>query len=354
MADYKGVMIYGEVGNGCLSAITGELLGCGRKLANDLGEELSAVLVGSGVSSLAKDAIASGADKVNVVDDPLLKDYQTDSYTAVMEKVAKQFSPRIIILGQTSTGRDLAPRLAFRLGTSVSMDCLDLCIDAQSKALMQTKPVYGGNAQATFTTDSFPQVVTIRVKAFSPLEPDASRKGEVINIPAGLDPSAIKTKVLEKVKEEVEGIKLEDAAVVVCGGRGIGGAEGFKELEGVAKALKGAVGATRPPCDSGWIPEAVQIGLTGKIVAPDLYFAVALSGSSQHMSGCSGSKSIVAINKDAEANIFKVAHYGVVGDWKKVLPAFATKARKLLAGGLGWHQNIAHPGCPCNPVIALL
>lgn len=332
MADNKGVMIYGEVGGGSLSAITGELLGCGRKLAKELGEDLSAVLVGSGVAALANDAIAAGADKVYVVDDTLLKDYQTDSHVTVMEKVVKQAMPRILIMGQTFTGRDLAPRLAFRLGTAVSMDCLDLSIESQSKRLLATKPVYGGNAQSMFAADSYPQMVTVRVKAFSSLEPDASRKGEVISVAAGLDPSAIRTKVLEKVKEEVAGIKLEDAPVVVCGGRGIGSAEGFKELEGLAKALKGAIGATRPPCDSGWVPEAVQIGLTGKIVAPDLYIAVALSGSSQHMSGCSGSKAIVAINKDPESNIFKVAHYGVVGDWKKVLPAFATKTKELLAG----------------------
>jgi len=332
VADYKGVLVYGEVEEGKLAAITTELLGCGRKLADDLGEELSAVLVGSGVSGLAKEAVAYGAGKVYVVDDPLLKDYQTDSYVAVMEKVVKQVMPQILIMGQTSAGRDLAPRLAFRLDTALSMDCLELSIDPDSKLLLQTKPVYGGNAQAIFTMESYPQVVTVRTKAMTPLEPDASRQGETINIEAGLDPSSIRTNVLEKVSEELEGIKLEDADVIVCGGRGIGGTEGFKELEGLAKALKGATGATRPPCDNGWVPETLQIGLTGKIVAPDLYIAIALSGSSQHMSGCSGSKTIVAVNKDPEANIFKVAHFGVVGDWKKVLPALTEKVKVLLAG----------------------
>ncbi len=332
MSEYKGVMIYGEVTDGKLAAITTELLGCGRKLADDLGQELCAVLIGSGISSLAQETIAFGADKAYVIDDPLLKDYQTDSHVLVMEKVVKQVMPQILLLGQTSIGRDLAPRLAFRLETAASMDCIELAIDPDSKLLLQTRPVYGGNAQATFTCESYPQIATVRAKAMSPLERDASRQGEVITIEAGLDPSAIRTKVLEKVPEEVVGIKLEDAKVVVTGGRGIGGTEGFKQLEDLAKILKGAVGATRPPCDNGWVPDTWQVGLTGKIVTPDFYIAVALSGSSQHMSGCSGSKNIIAVNKDPEANIFKVAHYGVVGDWKKVLPAFTEKVKELLAG----------------------
>ena len=331
MAEYKGVMIYGEVTNGKLASIATELLGCGRKLADDLGQELCGVLVGSDISSLAQEVIAFGADKVYVVDDPLLKDYRTDSYILVMEKVTKQVLPQILLLGQTSVGRDLAPRLAFRLDTAVSMDCVELAIDPDSKQLLQTKPVYGGNALAIFTSDSYPQMVTVRAKAMSPLEPNASRQGEVITVEASLDPSSVRTKVLEKVVEEVEGVKLEDAEVIVTGGRGIGGADGFKQLEELAKLLRGAVGATRPPCDNGWVPDTLQVGLTGKIVAPELYIAVALSGSSQHMSGCSGSKNIIAINKDSEANIFKVARFGVVGDWKKVVPAFTTKVKELLA-----------------------
>jgi electron transfer flavoprotein alpha subunit len=329
MAENKGVMVFGETAGGKLAAITTELLGCGRKLAKDLGQELSAVLVGSGISDLAKEAIAFGADKVYVVDDPKLKDYQTDAYTSVMEKVINQAMPQILLLGQTSIGRDLAPRLAFRLKTAASLGCLDLAIDPSSKLLLQTKPVYGGNAQAVFTTESFPQIATVRAKAMTPLERDQSRKGEVITVDAALEPSPVK--VLDKVAEKVEGIRLEDAEVVVCGGRGIGGEEGFKQLEELARMLKGAVGATRPPCDNGWVPAGAQIGLTGKIIAPDLYIAIALSGSSQHMSGCSSSKTIVAINKDPEANIFREARFGVVGDWKKALPAFTEKLKELLA-----------------------
>jgi len=330
MAEYKGVMIHCEVAEGKLAAIATELLGCGRKLADDLGQELYAALVGNGVSDLAQEAITFGADKVYIIDDPLLKDYQTDSYALVMEKLIKQVMPQILLLGQTSIGRDLAPRLVFKLDTVATMDCVELTIDSDSKRLLQTKPVFGGNAQATFINESDTQIATVRIKTMSPLEPDSSRQGESITVDAGIDPSAIRTKVLEQVPEAVEGIKLEDAKVVVSGGRGIGSADGFKQLEELAKILKGAVGATRPPCDNGWVPAGVQIGLTGKIISPDLYIAVALSGASQHMTGSSGAKTIVAINKDAEANIFREARFGIVGDWKKVLPAFTDKVKELL------------------------
>ena len=287
--------------------------------------------MGSGISGLAQEAITFGADKVYIVDDPLLRDYQTDSYVLVMEKAVKQAMPRILLLGQTPIGRDLAPRLAFRLDTVATMDCVALAIDPDSKLLLQTKPVYGGNAQAVFTCETFPRIATIRAKAMSPLKADASKRGEIVTIEAGLTPGVIRTKVLERVKEEIAGIKLEDAEVIVCGGRGIGSTDGFKQLEELAKILKGAVGATRPPCDSGWVSDTRQIGLTGKIVTPELYIAIGVSGASQHMAGCSGSKIIIAINKDPEANIFREARFGVVADWKKVLPAFKDKMREVLA-----------------------
>jgi len=331
MADYKGVMVCGEISEGKLAAATLELLGGGRGLADNLGQELSLVLMGSGLGDLGKEAIAFGADKVYIVDDPLLKDYQTDAYVAVMEKVVKQVSPNILLMGTTAMGRDLAPRLAFRLDTAVSMDCVALDIDPDSKLLLQTRPVYGGNAKAVYICeDSKPQIAAVRAKAMDPRERDDARKGEVIAIEAGLDPSIIRTKVVDTVKEEVAGIKLEDADVIVTGGRGMGSTEGFQELEPLAKALGAAIGATRPPCDNGWVPASLQVGLTGKIVSPTLYIAVALSGSSQHIAGCSGSKNIIAINKDPEANIFKEARFGVVGDYKKVLPAFTEKVKELL------------------------
>ena len=324
-------MVLAETAEGGLANIARELLGCGRKLASDLGEELSAVILGDNVAGLAQGVIAHGADKVYIADNPLFKDYRAESYTDAMEVIIKQVMPRILLLGQTSTGRDLAPRLAFRLGTSATTDCIELAIDADSKQLLQTKPVYGGNAIATFTSDCYPQIATVRPKVYSPLEPDNSRQGEITAIDTKPESTAIRTKVIEKVSRIKEGVRLEDAAVVVAGGRGISSAEGFKQLEELACLLRGAIGATRPPCDNGWVQNSAQIGLTGKIIAPEFYMAIALSGSSQHISGCSGARNIIAINKDAEANIFNIARFGIVGDWKKVLPAFTEKARELLA-----------------------
>ena len=327
----KGVLVFGESVEGRLASVTAELLGCGRKLAEDIGQEVSVVLAGSGVNGVSQEAISFGADKVYVVDDPILANYQTEPYLSVMENVVKQAEPQIILLSQDTVGRDLAPRLAFRLGTAATMDCIAIAIDPETKRLAPTKPVYGGNAQAIYSYDTDPQIATVRAKAVAALDPDPSRKGEVISVAAGLDPSAVRARVLEKVKEEVQGIKLEEAPIVISGGRGIGGPEGFKELEELAKLLRGAVGGSRPACDNSWVPDTSQVGLTGKIVTPDLYIAVAISGSSQHMAGCSGAKVIVAINKDPEANIFKEARFGVVGDWKKVLPAFTQKVKELLA-----------------------
>lgn len=332
MAESKGVMVYGESAQGNLTAITAELLGCGRQLADILKEELICILVGNQLGDTPQKAIATGAEKVYTVEDPLLADYQTDSYIIAMENAVKEISPRIILIGQTSIGRDLAPRLAFRLGVGLAMDTVELSIDPQTKLLQEIKPVYGGNARAIFVSETLPQIATVRSKAMTPLTHDASRKGEVLSLKVTLDPAQIRTKVLQTVKEELAGIKLEDAQTVVCGGRGIGGPEGFKQLEELAKMLKGAVGASRPPCDNGWVPDTMQVGLTGKIVAPELYIAIGLSGSSQHIAGCSGSKNIIAINKDAEANIFKESRFGVVGDWKQVLPAFVEKVKELLAG----------------------
>ncbi len=331
MSEHNGVMVLGEVKEGRLALITTELLGCGRRLAGELGQELSCVLLGGDVAGLAQEAIAFGADKVYVVSDPGLAEYQADSYLQSIEKVVSQANPRIFLLGQTALGRDLAPRLAFKLETALTTDCVELAIDAGSKLMLATKPVYGGNARAVFAMESCPQMATVRAKAMSPLERDDSRTGETITVEAGLEPAAVRTQLIERVTEKAEGIRLEDAEVVVSGGRGIGNADGFRQLEELAQVLKGAVGASRPPCDNGWVPIGYQVGLTGKIIAPDLYFAIGVSGASQHMTGCLGAKTIVAINKDPEANIFREANYGVVGDWKSILPAFIAKVKELLA-----------------------
>ena len=332
MSDNKGVLVLGETVESGLASITTELLGCGRKLADGLGEELSAVLIGSKIRDLAQEAIAFGAEKVYVFEDDLLSDYQADVFLAVMEAAVKEALPKILLMGQTSLGRDLAPRLAFRLKTGLAMDCVELEIDPESGALLATRPVYGGNAHAVFAISEMPQMATVRAKAMSALEEDESRIGEIISMDAGCDPSVIRVKVIKKIEEEAEGVNLEEADVIVAGGRGIGDAESFEELAKLARLMRGAVGATKAACDFEWVPASWQIGLTGKIVSPSVYFAIALSGASQHMAGCSGAKKIIAINKDSNANIFREADLGVIGDWRKVVPAFTEKIEELLSG----------------------
>jgi electron transfer flavoprotein alpha subunit len=325
-------MTYCEITDGTLSSISREVLGCGRRLADELGQQMCAVLVGHDMGAAAQDVSPLGADTVYVIDDPLLKDYTTDAYASVMEAVVRRAMPQILLLGQTSVGRDLAPMLAFRLDTTATLDCVGLAVDPETKLLLRVKNIYGGNAQATFTGEACPQIATVRDKVMAPAEAGAAKRAEIINLDAGLNPSAIRTTLLERVREDEGGLRLEDASIIVSGGRGIGGAEGFRQLQELAMLLKGAVGASRPPCDNRWLASNLQVGITGKIVNPDLYIAVALSGSIQHLSGCAQSKRIVAINKDPEAHIFNYADFGVVGDWKKVLPAFRDKLKELLPG----------------------
>ena len=232
---------------------------------------------------------------------------------------------------RTDISSQIAPRLAFRLGVGLAQDCLALSVDPDSKNLKATRPVFGGNANAVITFDgSAPYFATLRTKVFEGLKQDTSRSGEIIEIDLSIDPSIMKTKLVETVREQVEGIRLEAAPIVIAGGRGLGGPDPFKQLEELANFLGVAMGASRAACDAGWLDHSYQVGLTGKTVTPNLYLAVAISGASQHMAGCSASKNIVAINKDADANIFKDARYGVTGDWKTVLPAFIETVKELI------------------------
>ncbi len=330
MANHKGVLVCGEIAGGKLAPITIELLGVGRKLANELGEELSALLMAGKTSGLGQEAITYGADNVYVAEDSLLDHYNSDAYTQVAANVCKKALPSIMLLGHTDIGLDLAPRLNGRLGGGLAMDCLALSVEPATKLLVSTRPVFGGNAHANVVSKSArPQMATIRPKVVPPAERNDSRQGKIIPVEDKLDPSALKVKVVDRIKEEVEGVKLEDAGVVVSGGRGIGSAQNFEMLKELARVLGGAVGATRPACDEGWAPARLQVGQSGKVVSPKLYIAVALSGAMSHISGCLGSKVIVAINKDKDANIFNVAHFGIVGDYKEVLPALTAKLKEL-------------------------
>jgi electron transfer flavoprotein alpha subunit len=332
MDNYKGVLICGEITEGKLAPITIELLGVGRKLADDLGEELSILLLGSKSGSLGQEAIAYGADNVYVAEDSLFDSYNSDAYTQTVATLCKKVLPSIMLFGHTDIGCDLSPRLNGRLGGGLAMECMALSIDPATKLLVSTRPVFGGNAHATMLSKSArPQMATIRAKTVPPAERNDARKGKVIPIEEKVDAATLKIKVVEKIKEEVEGVKLEDAEVVVSGGRGMGSAQEFAKLRELADVLGGAVGATRVACDEGWAPATLQVGQSGKVVSPKLYIAIGLSGAMAHIAGCLGSKYIVAINKDKEANIFNVAHFGIVGDWKEIVPPLTAKFKELLS-----------------------
>ena len=321
----NGVLIFGEATeDGKLVAITAELSGA----AAALGGPVTCALLGSGVEGVAQEAGQYGAEKVILVDDPILKDYQGDAYLPVAERIAKEIDPAVILFGQTMIGRDLAPRLAQRLGTAVAMDCVALSMEGDK--LLAERPAYGGAARARYTFNGTQQIAAGRVKALD--APAASGSAEVVKQDAGVSADQVRTTITGRTKPESTGIRLEDATVVVSGGRGLGGPEAFQQLEELAGVLGGAVGASRAVCDLGWYPVAAQVGLTGKMVTPDLYIAIGISGASQHMAGISSVKNIASVNKDADASIFKASRWAVVHDWKEFMPLFLEEVKKVKAG----------------------
>lgn len=332
MNNSRGVLLLGErIEGGGLASITKELLGIGRKLVDKLGEELSLLLLGEGPEEISQEAISLGADKVFLAENPVLTRYQPEYYCSVACRVCGEYSPSIFLSGQTDLGRDLAPRIAARLGTGLSLDCLTLKIAPGTRLLVMTKPVYGGNAlMERICEKARPQMATIRPKSQSPAEPDSKRQGQAIKVPFQLEPTGKEVQVIQRVKQEVEGMKLEEAEVVVTGGRGIGGPEGFEMLRELARLLGGAIAGSRSACEEGWLPTSLQVGQTGKIVSPNLYIAIALSGAMQHLAGCLGSKNIIAINRDPEANIFRVARFGLVADYRQAVPVLIRKLKELL------------------------
>ena len=329
----NSVLIVGEIAGGQLSPITGELVAAAAPMAQALGGEVVAALGGAQVGGLAAEAAALGAHKVYATEHPLLEEYfHVDAHLAVLEAVAKAVDPSVILMGKTILGRDAGPRLAFRLGAGLAQECVKLSLDPESGVLTGDRPVYGGASLARVTVSTSPKVATVRPKAFDPVEPDASHQGEVVDFPVELDPKLGAVKLVEQVRAQAAGVRLEDARIVVAGGRGLGGPEPFEQLEELARLLGGAMGASRAACDAGWLSHSHQIGLTGKSIAAELYITFAISGASQHVAGMSSVKNTVAVNKDESANIFKEARYGIVGDWEKVLPAFTNKVRELVDG----------------------
>jgi electron transfer flavoprotein alpha subunit len=323
----SGYLVLAEHNNGEISGLATEMLGAARRLADAQGEKVTAVSFGSGAGQAAKAAISWGADSALSVEDAALDEYTGDTWVAALQAAAKDVDPSAVLLGQTMVGRDLAPRFAVRSGTAVAMDCIDLSIE--DGKLLMTRPVYGGNALAAYSSKTSPAVATVRAKSQEPLEPDPGRSGEVKAL--SVDLPAAKSKVVGRQEVKAEGLRLEDAKIVVSGGRGLGGPEGFEPLAELAQVLGGAVGASRAAVDLGWIPVSQQVGLTGKVVTPDVYIAVAISGASQHLAGITGVKNVVGVNKNKDADIFKVSRYGAVADWKPFIAAFIEECRRLKA-----------------------
>lgn len=322
------ILVLGEMTDDkTLSPVTGELIAAARQVGDDIG----VLLMGTGLDSAAGEAIALGAGTIYTVEDVALDGQSVAPKVVAVTQVCKQVNPIVVLVGKTQDGRDLGPSVAFRLGAGFAQDCIRIGVAAETGRIVATRPVYGGNAIATVT---FPgegtQVVLMRGKVYEAAEPDSSQTGDVVPISVDLGDSANRVRSLRTVAQASEGVRLEDATVVVSGGRGLGGPEPFEMVQELANLLGGAMGASRAACDAGWLDHSYQIGLTGRTIAPSVYITVGISGASQHMAGCSGAKNVVAINKDREANIFKEATYGVVGDWQGVLPSFMETIRELV------------------------
>ena len=329
-SNYKGVWVFIEQIRGNIQSVSYELLGEGRRLADKLGTELSAVLLGEGMEDKANELFWRGADNVHVADSPLLRDYQCDPYTEVLSSLIAEYKPEIVLCGATLLGRSLIARVAVRLYAGLTADCTGLDIDLEKRLLLQTRPAFGGNIMATvICPNKRPQMATVRHKVMKEAEVDNSRKGTRV-IKKDFDGSRLKsrTRLLDRVDEITNTINISEADIIVSGGRGLGEGKNFKLIEDLALALGGAVGASRAAVDSEWIPYSHQVGQTGKTVCPKLYIACGISGSIQHLAGMQSSRVIVAINKDPNAPIFKVANYGIVGDLFEILPSLTDKIKK--------------------------
>lgn len=330
LSQYNGVWVFAEQKDGKVANVAFELLGEGRKLAAKLDTKVCAVLLGEGMENASKELIARGADTVYVVDDPKLHYYNDESYSDIFVQLVREYKPEIILIGATTYGRSLGPKVSSILNTGLTADCTSLEIDTEKRLLLQTRPAFGGNLMATIMCpNNRPQMSTVRPKVMKALEPDCTRKGEIItpnvNIPVDLV-----TKVLEVVNNLTEKVNLTEADIIVSAGRGIGDPKNLKYVEELADVLGAAVGASRAVVDAGWIDYSHQVGQTGKTVGPKVYIACGISGAVQHLAGMSSSDIIIAINKNPEAPIFKVAHLGIVGDLFEVLPALTSELKNRL------------------------
>lgn len=319
--EYRGMWVFAEQREGELMEVSLELVGQASRMAKEIDTEVSAVLLGNGVEGLAETLIQYGADKVILVDRPELQHYTTDAYTKVIDQLIKEYKPEIMMIGATNIGRDLGPRISARVHTGLTADCTKLEMDVENRRIMQTRPAFGGNLMATILCPNHrPQMSTVRPGVMEKNEKDESRKGEIIKPEVELSEADIKAKVLNVVKEAKGQVDIAAANIIVSGGRGLGDKKGFEMLQKLADKLGGEVGSSRAAVDSGWIEHSHQVGQTGTTVRPTLYIACGISGAIQHLAGMQDSDLIVAINSDADAPIFKIADYGIVGDVNDVVP----------------------------------
>ena len=330
LGEYRGLWVFIEQRDGEPARVSLELLGKGRALADKLRADVTAIIIGEGVSGIAEEMIYYGADRVIIADDPIAKDYRTEVYTdIIVEQVLKE-KPEILLIGATCVGRDLAPRVSARLNTGCTADCTELDLDTQMRLIVATKPFFGRNLMADIICPFHrPQMVTVRPGVMGLKTLDRERKGQLISIDVDLKEEDIKVKVVDTVRSASDGVSLEEADKVVAGGMGVGGAEGFEMLKELADLLEAKVGATSLPVDASWISKDYQIGQTGKTIRPRLYIGCGVSGAIQHSAGMINSELIVAINIDPKADIFNFADYGIIGDVNQIVPALIKELRYL-------------------------
>ncbi|MDL2250711.1 electron transfer flavoprotein subunit alpha/FixB family protein [Lachnospiraceae bacterium OttesenSCG-928-J05] len=343
LSEYKGVYVYAQQVDNKIDGVALELLGKARDLAKDLDTDVTAVLIGSDVKGLVKKLAQYGADKVILVDDPALKEYRTEPYTHALSSVIEAFKPEIVLVGATAIGRDLGPLVSARVQTGLTADCTQLDIgdfplnavagkEQKHNQLLMTRPAFGGNTIATIACpDNRPQMATVRPGVMQKIEKKVDAEAELIVFDPGFTPNDKYVEILDVVKSLSNTVDIMDANILVSGGRGIGGPENFYILEELAKAIGGEVSCSRAVVDAGWKPKDLQVGQTGKTVRPNVYFAVGISGAIQHVAGMEESDIIFAINKDESAPIFDVADYGIVGDYKQIVPALAKSLENLAA-----------------------
>jgi electron transfer flavoprotein alpha subunit len=327
LSDYKGVLVFAQQRNSVIHPVSYELLGKGRELADELGEPLYAVLLGSDIAESAEQLAVRGADKVFVYDDPTLANYRDDPYTEFLCRLVEEEKPSIFLVGATAAGRSVGPRVATKLYTGLTADCTGLSIDPETKLLLQTRPAYGGNIMATIIcAESRPQMATVRYKMFPEALVDESKRGEIIVKPVDMTGVHDRVKILD-FQTAPDEVSITEAEIIVAGGKGLGNQEGFELMEELAKALGGAVGASRPTVDEGWMNYRHQVGLSGRTVRPRLYMACGISGAVQHIAGMKTSEVILSVNKDEEAPIFSISTLGAVGDLYQVIPKLIEKIK---------------------------